>query len=106
MRACLLLAIVCACYRPRVQGGQPCAHATDCPLPLACVQGVCGGPAADAGGDAGRDAVDARPGDACGDAFCGFAPSNGVDPTLAASLTDAIIVSGSATFDCDQGTIT
>jgi hypothetical protein len=106
MRACLLVTLLCACYRPHVQGGQPCVQATDCPLPLACVQGVCGGPAADAGRDVLGDAADARPGDACGGAFCGFAPSNGVDPTLAASLTDTIVVSGSATFDCDQGSIT
>src|SRR5690349_11926290 len=100
MRAVLLVMLVGACYRPRVQGGEPCVQATDCPLPLACVQGVCGGPAADAGGDAAADAADAadaRPGDACGDAFCGFVPSNAVDPALAASLTDTIVVSGSAT---------
>lgn len=128
----VLIVVVGACFRPAPPPGAPCAHQTDCPDPLVCVEELCVAAPGDGGlVDAPPDiSIDADPSCLCktGALVCGGAqpvtctlgcmdlspgarclevdPSNGVGVTAAATLVQDKTITASATFDTDTGAIT
>lgn len=99
--------LIAGCYNPSPKAGAPCSVTSECPAPLVCELGVCGGGGGGGGGLPDADLPDAEvlhdaaPADAAL-----FMPSNGVDPSTAFALTLPTLVDGTATFNVDTGRIT
>ncbi len=100
--------VLAGCYSPSPKAGTPCSVTSECPAPFVCEIGVCG--PGGHGGDSGLPDGDITDADVAEDSAPSdamlFTPSNGVDPSTALGLTEAIVVDGNATFNVETGRIT
>ena len=74
------------CFHPAPPAGAPCGAGETCPSPLVCEDDVCVEPVA-----------------GCGD--CQVVPANDVDPAWTEGTSSIALLSASATFDTDDGSI-
>jgi hypothetical protein len=120
MRRCAVLLAWAGCYHPSPHGGT-CTRTSDCPAPLECVGGICGGTLDANTGDAdltcscnGPATLHCAGGDtACplgcvesAPARCGeLVPSNGITTDRVGSVATAIAITADARFDGETGAI-